>query len=167
MKLLVRNEEKYDSKIQTPECCPQFDPIPWDGKVFEWNNKKFIKDKVTTQFYMPINFGEVIMRMSDKVERSGAKMPDWLCLSDHTSESNMDIYLAVDKEVDDAENVTLGGKFLSKVYEGDFENTGEWCMDFEGYAKGKGLDDKKWYMWYTTCPECAKKYGKKLRRDRC
>jgi len=155
------------SKIQTPECCPQFDSIPWNGKVFEWNNKKFIKDKVTTQFYMPINFGEVIMRMSDKVERSGAKMPDWLCLSDHTSESNMDIYLAVDKEVDDAENVTLGGKFLSKVYEGDFENTGEWCMDFEGYAKGKGLDVKKWYMWYTTCPECAKKYGKKLRRDRC
>ena len=135
------------SKIQTPECCPQFDPIPWDGKVFEWNNKKFIKDKVTTQFYMPINFGEVIMRMSDKVERSGAKMSDWLCLSDQTSESNMDIYLAVDKEVGDAENVTLGGKFLSKVYEGDFENTGEWCMDFEGYAKGKGLEVKKWYMW--------------------
>jgi hypothetical protein len=33
----------------------------------------------------------------------------------------MDLYLAVDKEVDGAENVTLNGKFLSKVFEGDFE----------------------------------------------
>ncbi|MGA9188191.1 MAG: hydrolase [Methanosarcina sp.] len=148
------------SELETPECCPRFDPAPWDGKLFEWNNKRFIKDSVTTQFYMPLNFGEVIMRMNEKVARAGAEMPDWLCLSDHTSESNMDLYLAVDKEVDDAENVTLSGKFLSKVYEGNFENTGEWCQDFEAYAKSQGLEIKKWYMWYTTCPACAEKYGK-------
>jgi hypothetical protein len=59
------------SEIQNTECCPKFDPTPWDGKVFEWNNKKFIKDSVITQFYMPINFGEVIMRMNDKVMKSG------------------------------------------------------------------------------------------------
>lgn len=35
-------------------CCPEFDPIPWDGKVFEWKNKKFIKDSVFTIFYMPM-----------------------------------------------------------------------------------------------------------------
>ena len=22
-------------------CCPAFDPIHWDGKVYEWKNKKF------------------------------------------------------------------------------------------------------------------------------
>lgn len=148
------------SEIQSQECCPRFDPAPWDGKMFEWNNKRFIKDSVTTQFYAPLNFGEVIMRMTEKVARDGAEMPDWLCLSDHTSESNMDLYLAVDKEVKDAENVTLSGKFLSKVYEGNFANTGEWCRDFEDYAKSKGLEVKKWYMWYTTCPVCAEKYGK-------
>ena len=109
---------------------------------------------------MPLNFGEVIVRMMDKVEKSNAQMPDWLCLSDHTSESNMDIYLAVDKEVKDAENVTLSGKFLSKVYEGPFEDTGKWAMDFDDFAKRKGLKTKKIYMWYTTCPACAEKYGK-------
>jgi hypothetical protein len=97
--------------------------------------------------------------MNDKVAKSGAQMPDWLCLSDHTSESNMDLYLAVDREVDDAENVTLSGKFLSKAYEGPFEDTGKWCMDFENFSKGQGLEIKKWYMWYTTCPACAEKYG--------
>ncbi|MBU1088550.1 hypothetical protein KKC08_05320 [Patescibacteria group bacterium] len=32
---------------------------------------------------------------------------------------------------------------------------------FKNVVKGKGMNVKKWYMWYTTCSKCAKKYGKK------
>lgn len=142
------------------ECCPKFDPIPWEEKIFNWDEKKFIKDKVFTLFFMPVNFGSVIRKMIEKVDKTGAGTPDWLCLSDHTSKWNMDLYLAVDKEIPNAENVTLSGKFLSKVYEGPFSDTGKWCKDFESYAKKNGFEVKKWYMWYTTCPKCAKKYGK-------
>lgn len=142
------------------ECCPKFNPEPWDEKTFEWSNKKFIKDKVFTLFYMPVNFGQVIVRMMKKVESAGAKVPDWMCLSDHTSKWNMDLYLAADKEIPAAENTTLNGKFFSKVYEGDFKETGKWCKDFESYAKSNSIKVKKMYMWYTTCPKCAKKYGK-------
>jgi hypothetical protein len=46
------------------------------------------------------------------------------------------------------------------VYEGSFNNTGKWCQDYSSLAKAKGLEIKKMYMWYTTCPKCAKKYGK-------
>jgi len=142
------------------ECCPKFDPAPWDDKIFEWQDKKFIKDKVCTLFYMPVNFGAVIKRMMSKVEASGAKTPDNICLSDHTSKWNMNLYLAVDKEIPGAENMTLSGKFWSKVYEGNFRETGKWCKDYEALAKSKGMNIKKMYMWYTTCPKCAKKYGK-------
>lgn len=145
---------------QQQECCPKFDPAPWDGKVFEWSNKKFIKDKVFTLFYIPVNFGSVITRMNKKVEKAGGKIPDWLGLSDHTTKWNMDIYLAVDKDIPDADNVTMSGKFFSKVYEGSFKDTGKWCKDFGNEIKDKGLNVKKMYMWYTTCPKCAKKYGK-------
>lgn len=145
---------------QQRECCPKFDPTPWDGKIFEWQNKKFIKGKVFTLFYMPLNFGPVICKMMKKTQKAGANIMDNLCLSDHTSKWNMDLYMAVDKEVEGAENITLSGKFLSKVYEGDFKETGNWCKDFENYAKERNLKIKKWYMWYTTCPKCAKKYGK-------
>jgi len=141
-------------------CCPKFDPAPWDGKVLEWENKKFIKDKVFTLFYMPMNFGSVITRMMKKVEASGAQVSGWLCLSDHTSKWNMNLLLAVEQEIPGAENVTLSGKFLSKVYEGPFKDTGKWCEDFKKYAEEQGKEIKKRYMWYTTCPKCAKKYGK-------
>ena len=140
-------------------CCPKFEPSLWDDKTFEWKNKFFIKDKVCTIFYMPLNFGKVMKRLDEKVRKSNATMPDWLCLSEHTSMWNQNVYLAVDKEIADAENVNFNGKFYSKVYEGAFQNTGKWCADFETHTKSKGLNMKKMYMWYTTCPKCAKKYG--------
>ena len=141
-------------------CCPEFDPKLWEEKLFEWENKKFIKDRVCTLFYMPVNFGRVMQRLNKKVTKSGVVIQDWLCLSDHTSGWNMDVYLAVDKEVPDADNVALSGKYFSKVYEGPFRNTGKWCIDFESSIKSKGYIISKRYMWYTTCPKCAKKYGK-------
>jgi hypothetical protein len=144
------------------ECCPKFDPTPWEGKVFEWSNKKFIKDKAFSVFFIPINFGQVMTRMQKKVDEAGVDLSvtDFMCLSDHTSMWNIDQYLAVEKEVPGAENVNLSGKFLSKVYEGDFKDTEKWTNDFKAVAKEKGFEVKKWYMWYTTCPKCAKKYGK-------
>jgi hypothetical protein len=141
-------------------CCPEFDPVPWDDKIFEWDNKKFIRDHVFTFFYMPVNFGKVMKRLNEKVTHAAATIPDWVCLSDHTSRWNMDLYLAVDKEIPGAENTTLSGKFYCKVYEGPYKDTGRWSNDFKSLAKSKGFSIKKWFMWYTTCPKCAKKYGK-------
>lgn len=142
------------------ECCPRFDPAPWDGTLFEWNQKKFIKDHVATFLHMPLNFGSVMKRLDEKVRHASATIPDYICLSEHTSKWNMDVYLAVDKEIPGAENRTLSGRFLSKVYEGPFKETGRWCNNFEQYASSKGVKISKWFMWYTTCPKCAKKYGK-------
>ena len=118
-------------------CCPEFEPAPWDDKILKWDNKRFIKSKVFSLFYMPINFGSMMKRLAEKVRKAGAVIQDGLGLSDHASKWNMDLYLAVDKEVPGVENVILNGKFLSKVYDGNFKDTGKWCKDFESYAKKK------------------------------
>jgi len=62
-----------------------------------WENKKFIKDRVFSLFYMPINFGSVMKKLGEKVRKSSAAIPDYLCWSDHASMRNMDVYLALDK----------------------------------------------------------------------
>lgn len=142
------------------DCCPPFDPAPWDDQLNTWENKRFIRDKVFTLFYMPMNFGQVMTRLNRTVKAANANIPDWLCLSDHTSKWNMDLFLAVDKEIPGARNTTISGRYYSRVYEGPFNDTGKWCKDFEEKAKSRGMTIKKWYMWYTTCPKCAKKYGK-------
>lgn len=142
------------------ECCPRFEPGPWEDAIHEWREKRFVKGSVFTFLYMPLNFGSVISRMVKKVEGAGASMPDGLCLSDHTSKWNMDLYLAVDREVPGLASATISGRFLSRVYEGDFKQTGQWCKDFDDYAKAHQHEVTKLYMWYTTCPKCAKKFGK-------
>jgi len=103
------------------ECCPSFAPEQWDDKMLLWENKKFIKGRVCTFFYVPLNFGAAMRRLDKKLTASGAGMVDYLYLAHHTSKWNMDVYLAVDREVPGAENLTLSGKFYSKVYEGHRE----------------------------------------------
>lgn len=141
-------------------CCPKFDFTLWDEKEFSWQDKKFIKGKVATFFYMPLNFGKVITKLMAKIESAGATSPEQMVLSDHKSMWQMEMLVAVDKTISGAENITLSGKYLSKVYEGDFSKTGEWMKDFAEFVKSKNAKIKKSYMWYTTCPKCAKKYGK-------
>ena len=143
-----------------PICCPKFDPIPWDDVNFEWNDKVFVKGSVFTLFYMPMNFGSVMKKMDKKIREAGADWSEGICLSDHTSQWNMDLYISVDKKVSTLENQVLTGKFYSKVYEGPFKDTGKWFKDFEQVLIGKGYQKPKVYAWYTTCPKCAKKYDK-------
>ena len=146
----IQEQEKF-------ECCPPFNPVNWDDKLVEWKDKTFIKDHVRTVFYMPLNFGSVMKRLDKHVQKAEAKMPDWLGLSDHTSSWNMDIYLAVDKLIPDADNVSLSGNYYFKVYEGAFNDTGKWCQDFEHHIQSKGLKAKKnVYVVYHMPQMCQK-----------
>lgn len=146
--------------IEESICCPKFEPAPWDGKVFEWKNKKFIKDSIFTLFYMPVNFGSVMKKLDKITAHKNAKVPDNMALSDHISKWKMDIYLAVDKKIQGAQNTTMSGTFVSKVYEGSFGETGKWHKNFKTWCIAQGHKMVKIYIWYTTCPKCAKKYGK-------
>jgi hypothetical protein len=141
-------------------CCPKFDPAPWDDRVVTWEEKRFIRDRVFTVFYVPIGFGRAMKRLDGQVRKAGGKILDGLILSDHTSKWNMDLYLAVDREIPGARNVTLSGEFFSRVYEGPYKDTGKWCGAFAQQAESRKLNVDKLYMWYTTCPKCAKKYGR-------
>jgi hypothetical protein len=94
------------------------------------------------------------------IDASEGKMVDGLCLSEQKSMWNMDLYLAVDKEIEGAENVTMSGNYMSKVYEGEYKDMGKWIEDFKKHIESKKVVMEKMLMWYTTCPKCAKKYGK-------
>jgi hypothetical protein len=55
---------------------------------------------------------------------------------------------------------TISGTFLTKVFEGPFKNVGKWMREMKEYVASKGKTLKKIYCCYTTCPKCAKAYGK-------
>lgn len=67
---------------------------------------------------------------------------------------------AVAKPVPGAKNVSLSGTFMSKVFEGPYRNVGAWHQTMAKYVKDQGKTLVKQYFFYTTCPKCAKHYGK-------
>ena len=141
-------------------CCKKFTPENWDNKFFEWKDKNFIEESVKTLFYMPVGYGKVMNNMFNLIDSVDGSNPDDLCLSDYSSGSKMRLLVATDGEIPGANNITMSGNFYSKVYEGKFSDTGKWLKNFSNFLKSKGLNPKNEYMWYTTCPKCAKVYGK-------
>ncbi|MDD4983542.1 MAG: hypothetical protein PHH82_01725 [Candidatus ainarchaeum sp.] len=143
-------------------CCPKFNPKPFNGREVVLKDKLFVKDKVTCFFHIPLNFGSVIKRMVSKVEASKAAVDprEWLLLTLDVSPWKSEQYLAVRKEVNGIENVKISGTFLTRVFEGPYRDAGKWYKEMLEYVKAKGKTAKKIYFYYTTCPKCAKKYGK-------
>jgi len=71
-----------------------------------------------------------------------------------------EIYIDVSKQVPGAQMATLSGTFLTKVFGGPFKNAGKWAQEMKQYVDSKGRKLTKLYFSYTTCPKCAKTYGK-------
>ena len=71
-----------------------------------------------------------------------------------------DVYIEVTREIAGANMATISGAFLSKVFEGPYRNMRQWITKMKDYVRDKGKNIHKLYFFYTTCPKCAKKYGK-------
>lgn len=140
-------------------CCPRVDKADWDGHFFEWYEKPFIKGKVRTLFYMPLNIGKVVEDLTSRVINAGVEFVDALALSDHTSLWNQDVYVAVSAPVKGAENTTITGKYYCRMFEGDYGMIGKWTSEVQAEFAAKGWKQGRLLMWYATCPKCAKKYG--------
>ncbi len=140
-------------------CCPRFDPEPWDDKEVTFQDKLFVKDHVRSFLHIPLNFGQVMVRSMKLIEAAGAE-PEYLVLSDEKSLWGSDIYIAVDKEVAGAEMARLSGTFLTRVFEGPYKEIRQWIVQMKIHVESKQKSLKKLYFFYTTCPKCAKYYGK-------
>ncbi len=153
---MIRN----DSDIQ---CCPKFDPEPWHDKEITWEDKLFVKDTLMQFMHIPLpgTFGKKVGRMWKKIEDAGASpdIKDFIMLAAESSPWKGELYINVIKEVPNAENVKLSGKYITKVFDGSYNAVPKWIKEMDQYANQKGKTVKKYYFYYTTCPKCAKIYG--------
>ena len=153
-------DKQADRQIEETGCCPIFDPEPWDQKEVTWQDKLFLKDHVMSLFHIPLNFGKVMARNMQMIESAGVKDPQVIVLSDEKSLWGSDVYISVSSEVPGANLERISGTFLTKVFEGPYKDAGKWAKEMESYVSARGRELKGMYYWYTTCPKCAKVYGK-------
>lgn len=145
-------------------CCPEFNPKKWDGKTFNWKNRQFIKESMRTFFHMP--FPPTIRKkitkmwkMAEESKRVQKKKTDILILFTDPHPFKSEIYLSVTGKVQGANNVTLSGKFIGKVFDGPYNSIPKFAKEMDEYLSKKNKKAKKYYVHYAYCPKCAKKYG--------
>lgn len=141
-------------------CCPRFNPDPWDGKTITWQGKRFVQDRVISLFHIPLNYGAVMTRVEAAIRAAGAKLEAPVMLTDENSLWGADVFVEADKDVPGAKMVTTSGTFMCKVFEGPYSQIGHWVEAMKAWLNSEGKRFSKLYFYYTTCPKCAKKYGK-------
>src|SRR4030042_6357158 len=142
-----------NKKIQSTGCCEPFDPKPWQNKEINWKEKLVVKDHVTSFLHIPLNMGKIVIKNMELIEKAHAEAPYQLMLTDETSPWGSDIYIDVSKNVSGAHMAKLSGMFLTKVFEGPYQNVGTWAREMKKYIENKGKNIKKIYYSYTTCPK--------------
>ncbi len=152
---------KYDMSDNPTNCCPRFNPKGWDEQELHFKDKLFVKAKTRSILHIPINMGSVFPKTFSSIEKANAKDDnDFIVLSYDPSSWTGEHYFSVNKNVPSQEMVHMTGDYLTKVFEGPYKNAPKWEKEMKALVENKGKHVKKTYFFYTTCPKCAKFYGK-------
>ncbi|MDJ0920093.1 MAG: hypothetical protein QNI84_03130 [Henriciella sp.] len=151
----------YDMSDNPTECCPRFKPEPWDNQQLDFKDKRFVRATTRGLFHIPLNMNRVFNRTFKAIEEADAlDVSQTLVLSRDPSPWQGEHLFAVTKDVPGQDMVSLSGDYRTKVFEGPYRMAPKWMDAFEDELERQGLDEEEMYLFYMTCPKCAKTYGK-------
>lgn len=151
----------YDQSVNTTGCCPRFDPKGWDGQDLHFKDKRFIRATTHSVMHVPLNMGRVFGRVIGHIASAKAEDPaQAIVLSRDLSAFEGEHLFAVTKDVPGEAMTSLSGDYVTKVFEGPFSESDHWMQTLQDIAEAKGATGKSSWFFYTTCPKCAKVYGK-------
>lgn len=151
----------YDQSVNTTGCCPRFNPAGWDGAELHFRDKPFLRAETLSALHIPLNMGKVFARVHGHIEDAGAMDPDhFIVLSRDLSAFKGEHLFSVTKDVPDEDMVTVSGDFVTRVFEGPYRNAKAWHEELRALSASHGKPEGEVWFFYTTCPKCAKAYGK-------
>jgi hypothetical protein len=157
----VNTLPRYDDSVNTTGCCPRFDPDGWDRQALHFKDKPFVRATTKSVAHIPVNMGKVFARVHARIRDADAYDPDdFIVLSRDLSAWRAEHLFAVTKPVDGEETVALTGDFETRVFEGPYRDAKHWYNQMQAVSKRHGIETGDVYFFYTTCPKCAKAYGK-------
>jgi hypothetical protein len=153
-------QTSVEPTVKRTGCCQPFDPSPWQDQEITWKDEPFVQDHVRSFLHVPLRFGKHVTENQALIEAARAVPAVPLMLSDEKSAWGADLYIRVTKPVPGARMASLSGTFLTRVYEGPYRDAPKWAANMQSFVKARGKKLEKLYFAYTTCPACAKAYGK-------
>lgn len=160
----MRHDDEKKSGSEDKECCPLFRPEKWDGNVFDWNQKPFIKESIPAFFHIPFPpmIGKKVVKMMDlaeKAQKLDEHKEDILLLFTDPHPFKSELYLSVMGPVPGANNTELTGSFAAKVFEGDYNAIPGFVKIMDAELAAQNKKAKTYYVHYAYCPKCAEKFG--------
>ena len=145
----------------TTGCCPRFQPEGWDDQELHFEDKLFVRARTRSVAHIPMNMGSVFTKTFKAIEDAGADNDeDFVVMSRDLSAWSAEHLFAVAKEVPGQDMERLSGDYLTTVFEGPYKEVPRWHEQAEQNVRARGKEPANVYFFYTTCPKCAKAYGK-------
>lgn len=151
----------YDSSDNPTGCCPRFHPENWDGQDLHFKDKLFVRARTRSIAHIPLNMGSVFKKTFAAIEKADA-LPEknFVVMSRELSPWRAEHIFAVSREVPGCDTIEVSGDFDTSVFEGPYKNMRHWCDEMKAGVEGTGKSVEETWFFYTTCPRCAKSYGK-------
>lgn len=157
---VLKSIPSYSDADNVTGCCPKFYPERWDRKFFDFSDMKFVKAVSKSFMHMPIDLGKVMTKVQTAIDDSEAQAQNqYLILSKDLSAFKSVHYFMVEKDVKGFNLEKVKGTFCARVFEGNFNEIPNWFKEIEAEWTSKGKTIQEQFVFYTTCPKCAKTYG--------
>jgi hypothetical protein len=143
-------------------CCAKPNVADWDRKTHEFAHRHFIRMHTKSVLHIPLDMGKVMTALQQAAQAGSAEPPpeEAMILSRDLSPWRAEHLYAVTHPIEGADNVELNGSFVSMVFEGSYGQVRTWHKELNEYIDAEGRTPLEVYSFYTTCPSCAKHYGK-------
>jgi hypothetical protein len=148
------------ARLEPDCCCPKFDPASWSEQEFHFRDKPFVRTWTHSFLHIPLDMGAMFARTWAAITQAHAEDSEFVVLSDDSHMWHGEHLFSVNHEVPGADNVRLSGDYITHVYEGPYREAVTWVGDMKERVAKRGRRMGRLFFFYTTCPKCAKKYGK-------
>lgn len=150
------------TEINETGCCAIPNVDEWDEREITFEDKQFIRMYTRSFLYVPLNMSAVMTAIQAVAAEADVEMaPEQvMTLSHDISPWKAERLYAVRQPVKGADNVLLSGTLMTKVFDGPFRDAKKWYDALAKFVTSKGKTLETTYFFYTTCPKCAKHYGK-------
>lgn len=160
MTIIQRLIPGYTEVDNVTGCCPVFHPEKYDNCVYDLSDYHFIKSSTLSFMYIRLNMDKVFTQALKAISDSNQAYTDrYLILSKDLNPFKCNHYFLVNGNGAGFTRERIEGNYFTKVYDGDFKNISKWNKDFESLIKKQGKNLRETFVFYTTCPNCAKVYG--------
>ena len=159
--MLTNTVPQMDMSDNPQGYCPRFNPEGWDGRHLHFEDKLFVHATTRSVMHVPVNMGRVFTRVQGHIEDAVVQDPcGYFVLSRDLSATKGEHLFAVTGPIPEEEMTTLTGDYVTRVFEGPYRKAKDWVHEMEVAVKSREHMPGDVFMFYTTCPKCARAYGK-------